>query len=558
MKYIILLILLTLGVWAENIGIPYVAQIDDLITKISVIDNQNVITLEDDGELKIWDYTNGHFNYIFPIERISNFELSDDKKLLITADMDNKIIFWNLKTKQNEMLIDSPLEYIDLMVLAQNNKKVALVDRHKGEIAIVNLITEKVENTFHVSGIKKILFSENENQIILLYENGEVHLMDLIDHGKNFIFNKYRVADMVVYKNKVICQSIVNGHNELLSIHLETYETQNFFNQLISYQNFKILDKYLVLKSSNILHLLDLATYKNISSIPIMLGKDKEYDITIDRDKVVLAGSGIRVIDIKKMTKLHELKQARYIGKIDFSNDDKNISLSYYVNSMKLQKYTFSLSNWKMVSNKYTIPESETLIKRDDKLFLEEGKVISVLSTQKTNEEFVAIYNKKMQQTEVYFSDNTQKRLLFISPNQLRLLFVSNDNSELFTERFEYIPYIDRLSFSTIDRWNVQTGKLIQTLNIPTFGLNIVMSNNKKYLAYGDTYVHIYKKKDSVKLFMFDDGNWVIQIPDGSFIASKDARKYICMKMDDEQYVPINNEAYQKFNNDTKVKNYFN
>ncbi|AFV97417.1 MULTISPECIES: hypothetical protein [unclassified Sulfuricurvum] len=121
MKHIILLILLTLGVWAQEVGVPFVLE------SISTIDNHKTVlsrngrhlySLDEFGKFKVW--------YLYPfkkinefhIENATNFVLSTDEKSLIITTVqedinhngypiksDMNLILWDIEKKQKQKTV---------------------------------------------------------------------------------------------------------------------------------------------------------------------------------------------------------------------------------------------------------------------------------------------------------------------------------------------------------------------------------------------------------------------------------------------------------------------
>lgn len=170
MKHIILIILLTIGIWAQKTGVPYVSLEKSMHTILGtkalfVLDGNGILSYDEKQNIHLWDLKTGRMDKCLTIENSSHkdllysntwFEALTASNDLMFISFQGKIDVWDIATWKKIKEIETPKdftgypEHIELLHVDRKNNKL-IGAGYKRNIMIWNLPDMKLEKVLRGS-----------------------------------------------------------------------------------------------------------------------------------------------------------------------------------------------------------------------------------------------------------------------------------------------------------------------------------------------------------------------------------------------------------------------
>lgn len=616
MKHIILLILLTLGVWAQEVGVPFIPTegwysnisfSQDGLYSIRQIGNKFVV---------IDTQTNLEIKTLLPLQigNIYYYELASKKKSIFYSNQ-NKVYEWNLTTDKTTNEFQSKREnahYADLS-LSSDESLLTVLDKSNNLVDVWNVDAKKLISSITLplpSGkILNVKISANSKYIILQDSNKKLFIWDTLNNKfSNLKPDKVDLFSVTSSSDKILFIS----NNLLKSISIETGDisilTELQQNQMPKEMQLNASDNFIVLLYDDCIECINLQNLNrcNIDGKYLKLFNNMDQVVGINFENMI----SVDINDCSTQAKY--AFPAKHIDITSFSNN-----LKYFYSSDGANRLTV----WNLLPTIYRsfevyvdIPIKRIYSSLDDKniyilhpnetnisIFnLKAKKAIKKLSGH--NHEVIALANgseknilfsidqigtvkkwdlyanKETATTEInatyyemgmagldtpYRLDlSSNKRNLIVEFNR-HIVFLDSKSLQVLkiiktTKRSKYYTSPDKKQLYIQDRFkivSIDTDTLIMTEH--TLDMDIKKSNSQITVSAEDNHIDLFHSENNEKLvsiYQFPDGEWVVMKPNGYFDASSKARQYINVLTAPLKSQKIDDATYKKFHKQINLK----
>ena len=452
---------------------------------------------EADKKLIFYDFKNRKINMSVDIkDEIISFDMTKDGKYVLSGT-NNGINLWEVATGKKIKTFKYDKRYSTTDIHISSDGKKALISTFGGDFCI-DIFTGKVLKKF-ASDYTKAKFVDNNTIALNSYE--EINFWNI--KSKKYtkkIKTNLQAIDVNNKKNLILC--IYDTKMELFDFK-SNKRLQKFSSYAVKEYDLK-LDKsgrYIQTTSndfSSVGYLWDLTMgkkvkpkIKNLRFVQSDIESDYNYIVLKKKQKVIKKFKG----HTDKVNSVYFSPDKKYIIS---SSRDKTIKIWDAKTLKEIHSFTYKYSMYDAV---FTPDGQKILVAGISGIFLYDFKT-----------------KKQLKKFDVYTSADKEVH------NDGNILKISPDGKSF---------AVARLSSGEIDIWDIETGKLIETLKGHINEVNsMAYSPDGKFLysASDDRTIKIWdvkKAKEMLTMVSFSDGEWVAIRPDGYFNASKNGAKHI-------------------------------
>lgn len=614
MKHIILLILLTLGVWAQEVGVPFIPtegwysnisftkdglyNIRQIGNKFAVIDTQ----------------TNLEIKTIFPIKigNIYHYELASKKKSIFYSNQ-NIVYEWNLTTgeKTNEFQSKRGSAHYSDLSLSSDELLLTVLDKSHNLVDVWNVDAKKLISSIALplsSGkILNVKISADSKYIILLDSNKKLFIWDYLNNkfsnsklDKVDLFSVASLGDKILFISNNLLKSIATETGEISIL------TALQQNQMPKEMQLNASDNFIVLLYDDCIECINLQNLNrcNIDGKYLKLFNNMDQVIGINFENMISANMN----DCSTQAKY--ALPAKHVDITSFSNNLKYFYSSNGTN--KLTVWNLSPTIYRSFEVYVDLPIKRIYSSLDDKnIFIlhpnESNISIFNLKAKKSirklsghSDEVVALTNgseenilysidqtgtvkkwdlytnKEIATTEInatyyemgiagldtpYRLDlSSNKKNLIVEFNR-HIVFLDSQDLQILkviktTKKSKYHTSPDKKQLYIQDRFkivSIDTDTLIMTEH--TLDMDIKKLNLQITVSAEDNHIDLFRSENNEKLvsiYQFPDGEWLVMKPNGYFDASSKARQYINLMTAPLKSQKIDDVTYKKYH--TKIK----
>ncbi|AFV97420.1 MULTISPECIES: hypothetical protein [unclassified Sulfuricurvum] len=615
MKHIILIILLTLGVWAEEVGVPFIPT-EGWYSNVIFSDDGSLSIRQIGNKFTIIDARKNTEINTIDVEKIGNiyyYKLASKKKSIFYSNK-NQVYEWNLirNVKTNQFQSTRGSAYYGDLSLSSDESLLTVLDKGNNVVDLWDVDSKKLISSIALpmtSGkFLNVAISSDAKNIVLQDSNKKLFIWDNLNNK----FSNFKLDNVDLFSVTNLGNKILFISNKLLkSIDTETGEIHILTglrqNQIPKEMQLNRLGNFIFLLYDDCIECINLQNLNrcNIDGEYLKLSNNMDQVIGINFDNMISAN----IYDCNTTAK-HKF-QAKHVNITSFSN---NLKYFFYSDGTdKLSIWNLSPTIEKFFETNVDLPIKRVYSSLDDqKIFIlhpnefnisifsfeykkligklcgHHSEVMAIANGEQKNilysidetgivKKWSLLTNKEIATTEVNATIFDMGIAGLDTPYRLDL---SSNKKNLIVEFNRHIAFLDGQSLQILkiiktkkrsknsisadkkqlliqDRSNhivsVDTDTLVATEH--TSEIDLKNLEPKITVNTEDNHINFIRtetNKKIVSIYQFSDGEWVVIKPDGYFDASSNARQYIYIRTDLLKSQKIDDASYKKYH--TKIK----
>lgn len=533
-------------------------------------------------------------NLILDNKYVQDVKFDQKEGLLIVADSDNKVTFWNTIDGQKQNEINSKIDYIQSINVCKKNQlilvsgdsiteiwslkndkliqtfssfckntkpkfsndgKYIAFESLEHTIKILQIDNSKIiyeftpELTNNIYAEKIIEFSPNDKYVACISTEDEIIKIWNLETGKlNYILDEHLKSVNSIkfsHNEKFLVSASMDGTAIIWQLGEEIqFKVLDGHTQTVNEALFSVDDKYIITSSYDAtIKVWDYFTTNNPKTFKDITKSVNSLEFFVDSSYFITGGNYLSAIIWDLYTgKINQNLEHDYpVIKTELIQSEKKLltTTPEYLTFWNLESNTKEKKFHSKLYSNITMESSKYIKENDNEyvltLFGDETKLLWNINT---NEEKFTLLNPISNfspNNTYYFQYDTYSRLKLFNTENDSLIntFISSSPMGYFNKSEEFIATVD---FNKILIWNVLNGKLLNTLEGHESKINdIKFSKNGKYIvsASNDGSIIFWDYKtgnEIIRLFIFNQIDYLWLLPNGNYHASKGAASKLFYK----------------------------